>query len=691
MSVSSPPVGEKGSVDPQSGGLLAWSQFVDDREYVPELQYPASVRTYDRMLTDTQLKGLMWGSTMPIRRFRWELDPNGARPEVVDALANDLALPIIGSDPRPALRRKGRFSHDTHLQAALRALSFGHYFFEQVGEVRDDGLWHLKKLAPRPPRTIEQIDTERDGGLKSVKQALGMKSVEIPVSRLVAYIWDMEGGQWSGTSMLRSCFRNWLIKDRLMRVDAIAHERSGAGMPVATAPPGATGEQLTQLAEMAREFRVTEEGGGAVPHGTDFKLLGVTGSTSDPVASMRFHNEEMSRAFLMMFMQLGSTETGSRALGSEFIQFFSYAQEGIADWYRDVTNEHVIEDWVDWNYGPDEQQPLLVYKRNEIEELSAADLKMLIDSGALQVDEELEAGIRQRYKLPEKAEASPQSPPSRGAEARRSDSAVAADATPSAPLPLPGRELRRQPYDHEVKAAVDFAAIDQGLTGSIEQLSNEVSLYQRAQIDELHDLIVEAEDDLGTLAELQAAPVAAAAIFAAMQRAADMGIDQAAGEATRQGVQNVDRPGVDELAPALLSRAEAVDTVLARSISEAASRKALALTGGALIAAQVAAQVQAHLSGLTGAFLTDQLGGAVVTAMNGGRKLVMARNKPQRIYASELLDANTCEDCVATDGTEYESLSEAEIDYPTGGNANCQGGPRCRGTVVAQYDTVGVS
>ena len=73
---------------------------------------------------------------------------------------------------------------------------------------------------------------------------LGLQSAEIHVDRLVAYVNDQEGSNWIGTSYLRSLFKHWVRKDRLLRVDAINAERHGAGMPLAYAPPNATKDLL---------------------------------------------------------------------------------------------------------------------------------------------------------------------------------------------------------------------------------------------------------------------------------------------------------------------------------------------------------------------------------------------------------------------------------------------------------------
>ena len=54
-----------------------------------------------------------------------------------------------------------------------------------------------------------------------------------------------------------------------------------------------------------------------------------------------------------------------------------------------------------------------------------------------------------------------------------------------------------------------------------------------------------------------------------------------------------------------------------------------------------------------------------------------------RYYSSELLDRNTCTPCGDVDGTEYSTVDAALADYPLGQYVRCEGGARCRGTLVA--------
>lgn len=390
-----------------------WRMFIDEMEFVPELVYPTSINTFQVMRTDTQLAALFYGTTLPIRRYRWMIDPNGASEETVVGVSEDLNLPIKGQDEKPRGRMKRRFVHDKHLNDALLALIYGHYGFEQVGEIVN-GKWRLRKLAVRHPRTISTINVAEDGGLVSIQQYGSKRSMgssmtflqpEVPVDRLVWYPWDMEGMNWIGRSMFRDCFKNWIIKDRLLRIDAINHERAG-GIIIPVAPPGSTWDETQELAAMSQAFRIGDSAGGALPPGSDLQF--VRGTGSGVVESIKYHDQSMARRFLMMFIELGQSETGSRALGQEFIDYVALGQESVANWYCDITNEHVIEDWVDWNEGEEaEYAPRIVYEKREDDAFGVTELVQLIDSGALVVDGELEDWLRGRYNLPDKEAGAP--------------------------------------------------------------------------------------------------------------------------------------------------------------------------------------------------------------------------------------------------------------------------------------------
>jgi hypothetical protein len=80
---------------------------------------------------------------------------------------------------------------------------------------------------------------------------------------------------------------------------------------------------------------------------------------------------------------------------------------------------------------------------------------------------------------------------------------------------------------------------------------------------------------------------------------------------------------------------------------------------------------------------------AINTAHGQGRHETIAPLQPTEIYASELLDGETCDACEKVDGKEYDTMADALIEYETGGYGACKGGSRCRGTLVSVYGYAG--
>jgi hypothetical protein len=406
------PTRELGYINPNAG----WWQLPLD-EATPELRWPASITIYDQMRRqDAQITSVLRAVTLPIRRTAWRIDPGDARPEVVEFVATDLGLPINGQETmaRP-LRTRGRFSWKHHLRNSLLMLVFGHMFFEQVYRLDTGGKARLHKLAPRMPKSISAINVAADGGLESIEQFAPVSSqsgpfIKIPVERLVAYVHEREGGNWLGQSILRSAYKNWLIKDRLLRTQAQTIDRNGMGVPLYI---GAEGESnLDAGTKLAQGWRAGDNSGAGIPHGANLVLRGVEGDLPDADKPIRYHDEQIARAVLAHFLNLG-TQTGSWALGTTFADFFIFSLQTLAEDLADVTNQHVVEDLVDINFGEDEPAPLVIFDEiGSKHSATAQAIKMLIDAGAVFPDPALEEFIRTAYGLPEREEgAGPAVPP----------------------------------------------------------------------------------------------------------------------------------------------------------------------------------------------------------------------------------------------------------------------------------------
>jgi hypothetical protein len=402
----------------------------DETETTPELQWPQSVTVYDQMRRqDAQVASVLRAVTLPVRRTPWRIDPAGAKVRVAQFIADELGLPVVGKNPKPVPRTRDRFSWSEHLQQALLMLPFGHMFFEQVYRVDPaDGRAHLRKLGPRMPRTIAEVKVAPDGGLIYIKQwppPAGRSQDPIPVNRLVAYVHDKEGGNWLGQSLLRPAYKHWLIKDRLLRVQAQTVERNGMGVPLYQ---GAEGElDLSAGLSMSKSWRAGESSGSAIPFGAQMRLLGVEGTLPDADTPIRYHDEQIARAVLAHFLNLG-TQTGSWALGTTFADFFTLSLQTLAQQIADVATQHIVEDLVDINFGPTEPAPRVVFDEiGSRQAATAAALKALHDAGLVIPDEQLEQAIRQQYGLPPADIAT-----------RTAPSAPAVPANPAVQPPIPG-------------------------------------------------------------------------------------------------------------------------------------------------------------------------------------------------------------------------------------------------------------
>lgn len=676
---------EVGTVGPEAdrGGFLM--DLSDD--LIADLIWPLSVATYSRMRRDPKVQEVLQAVTLPVRKARWSLDPNGARPEIVQLVAQDLGLPVLGSDEQqPIGRLRDRFSWSEHLRLALLKLVYGHMPFEQVYRLTPSGPGgsmqaRLRKLAPRLPKTIAEIKVAPDGGLDGIVQhdaprGRDGKPVVLTVDRLVWYAHDREGAAWQGRSVLHAAYRPWRLKDEAERVWATSLRRNGIGQPVYH---GAQGEvDLAKGREMARRARVSEVSGAAVPFGADLRFEGVRGTLPDHHEFVRTQDEHIASALGGAFLNVPGAANGSRALAGSLIDFFLLAEQTLADDVIDVATSHIVEDLVDLNFGTDEQAPrVTVEEVGTDNRVTAEALKLLLDAGAVTPDDELEDYVRRTlYRLPGRTTPRPTATPAPVAAGARSRSRQVRAAVG-----------RREPSPDEEDAQVDFDALHEQWQTRLDDLLSTWTTHRAVQVDELLEELRTVLDggDLAAVGTLTApSGPGAVALIEVMEDLGQAAAAEALAEATRQGVT---LPDLTLPVGIFDERAGAVDQLLARSLGDVAARQALLRYTDGIDVDQVVNEVRGHIDGLSETWLREQLGGALTAAQNHARFEVMSSGPVRKVIASELLDGATCDACAAVDGREYSTVAAGVKDYPTGGHKDCAGGPRCRGTLVAIYVT----
>jgi hypothetical protein len=675
------------------------------------------------MRHDPVLASVLAAYTLPIIKTSWHVDPRGAAAKTTKLCADSLGLPILGRDAKPGpVRRRGVQWLD-HLRTALGMLTYGHAVFEPLYDL-SSGQAVLASLGERPQLSIAEIEVDDQGDLVSATQYGDVTKPNpdgIPAARLLWYCRNREGANWAGLSALRHAYGAWLLKQEALRVNATGHRRFAAGTPTVEWESGSqpTEAQRAAALQVAQSVRVGDTAGVNMPPGARLVIQGVQGTYPDALPTIRYYDEQMARGALASMLDLGSTATGSRALGQTFADLLQMAQQATADLIAETATQLCVR-LTDFNAGEDAPSPAVVPGDLTVDEQTLAQsVAALIAQGAITPDEDTEAWLRDVYGAPaKKADPNPApTPPAGGTEPpappagppdqqgtpapatktaarhphhhQHGHPVTAADATD----PTPGR---RDLTPEEEAAGLDPEAVD---TAHGEVLAALLAAWAAVQSEQQDSLLAQIAA-AGTLAALAAITIdttsAADIIGAAMLEAADRGAQLAVGEAAHQGL-TIDVPPVD--ATVVQDRADALAAVMGQATASAAAQEAVRLAGTGIPMADVADGVSGYLATLSPAWVEGQLGAAVQDGIVVGRESVFeageALGATARFFSSEILDGATCrargpEDgprCWEIDGTEYESLAEARRDYPTGQYRRCLGRWRCRGMVFVTWDT----
>ncbi|WP_018119410.1 phage portal protein family protein [Corynebacterium mastitidis] len=374
-----------------------------------DLQWPRSIRAYSKMAReDSQVKSVLKAIIQPVARTSWRLDPNGAAPEVVQMIAEDLNLQVTGEDmDNPVVRTPRRASWSRHLRRALKTmLVYGHSYFETVWEDADeteDKRTHLRKLAPRHPETLTKINVADDGGLISIEQAgVGAAGpVVIPVSELLAYVTDDDRDEWVGESTLRAAYKHWRLKDEFLRLEQIVLDRNGMGVPVMRTAPMAEQEDLDRASEIVEGVRSGEHSGVAIKDGEALDIKGVSGQLVSPRDAIAYHDSQIARTALAHALNLEG-KGGSYSLASVQMDLFFQGLNEIAQQMADTANQYLVREMV-VRYCGDEVGPFPMITFDTIDArttLTSNDLAALKNAGLIFADPRLEAHLRRLYELP---------------------------------------------------------------------------------------------------------------------------------------------------------------------------------------------------------------------------------------------------------------------------------------------------
>lgn len=367
--------------------------YIQNEEYNDDLKGTKRVKVFNQMrLGDATVQAALRVVKLPILKANWMIEP--ASEEKIDQEVADFVEEQLFDQPTRTWQEM--------LQNILLYLDFGVMPFEIVWDFLEDDKIGLRKLSPRFPDTIERWRTEN--GENGVTQTTTKGTFSIPIDKMIIFVNQKEGDNWEGISLLRPAYKHWYIKDALYKIDAMATERQGLGIPYAKIPPGQRDSEKDQLEEILQNMRANEKGYVMFPENWDVGIMEMKGgSIKNPVQMINHHDRQIMKNVLAQFLELGSQgSSGSWSLSRDHSQLFIQSIEAVADYVVDVMDRYLIRKIVDYNFSV-EQYPKLSYGTIGSIDLNnwTTALQRALQTGALIPDEAIQRHTRSLFDLPE--------------------------------------------------------------------------------------------------------------------------------------------------------------------------------------------------------------------------------------------------------------------------------------------------
>lgn len=712
-------------------GTLNFAGYLTDLDEYNDLFMvnQTAMKTFNQMrFGDPRVFSLLTALGLPIESARWDVTPpdSDVKPlekEAADLIRQNLFGGLEYTSPSGATVSQ---SWGEVLKHALLMLPFGSSCAEEIYAI-DGPTVRLARFAPRMPQTYWRWHVDDDGETLLMLEQIAYRGSnlqfwKIPADKLTIFTFQREGAYFAGRSMLRPVYSPWFYLTQLQNIEAIAAERNGMGIPVLKHAPNASAEDRKLGNQWVTQIAANESVGLGLPNGSDFKLVGVEGRTFDVAASVKRHGQEITRAGLASFLDLGTTETGARSVGDTLSNFFYLAEQTLADQICWGFMTGPIRRLTDLNYPGKFGRGKLRYPKLTASNVQSRSIVAVIEyldkvvsSGVVRPDDALESKVRQDLGFPAYD-------PKTGRLAGQAKVTERVDTAgpAAAPAHTPGAS---QP----AAAPSQAAALQQQVSADAKQMSAAYTPWRQPRGPETHIALSDVVDHLdgGKTAIASALRRAKKPMLAALGKKLASAAPGAAhqvslapdhelaaevkahldgvyrfGRATVQHEQASQRAGHQPGQPqtekvtasAVMLDAGAGDQVslLADTTVSQFQNSLGARAAAAAIAAKrknqpVTPAVDAVSDDPDG-WVDRTAGEGVNGAMANGRQdgFDAVRDQIDHFVYSALLDANTCGDCGDADGKEG-----GEGDIPAVPNPNCQGGDQCRCMWVAVFKDEG--
>ncbi|MBA2741322.1 MAG: hypothetical protein H0U46_04865 [Actinobacteria bacterium] len=325
---------------------------------------------------DAWVRAILWLYKLPIRNATHEVVARDEGKDPIDrAVARACEWQFGLGDHVGRLSQ----SHDEWLTQRLLCLDWG-AVLEEIIWASELEFWREDPDKPeqRPMRSIARMGLRRPSTIKEIKWDAESAAITrvfqdlpnvpesgIPGEKIAHYSIERDGEtDWMGTSLLRAMYQPWRLKKAVTTSSAIAWDRWASGLPEIRYPKSGGTRDEERAQRIAQNLRTHEKGyvafAGPEISPTETEGWGLkihTGDAKDPTNLLRHYDSQMAAAALVMFSQLGITETGSRAVGETIAEPYYLSVSAVAKQIALDSQRDVIRRFVDVNFGKEIETP----------------------------------------------------------------------------------------------------------------------------------------------------------------------------------------------------------------------------------------------------------------------------------------------------------------------------------------------
>jgi hypothetical protein len=265
---------------------------------------------------------------------------------------------------------------------------------------------YLRKLAHILARSVYSFQIAETGDLTNIVQwvfnGATYRRVEIPPEKPLLWTYNRQGDDYWGVPPTRHCFKAWTFKQQIERLNLLHIDKFGVGTVAITEGEGWGEADRKKAAAFAAAWRSTDRNYILVPQGGQVQILADEGKTTMSILEwVKYYNLQIAKTFLTQGTELGSTETGARALGETFLEQLGGIVQADCEDLASLINNRLIIPLVQWNFGPQKAYPAFApSQRVHLGGGIAQMLQQLIAAGAVHPRPEDEAFLRDAFGMP---------------------------------------------------------------------------------------------------------------------------------------------------------------------------------------------------------------------------------------------------------------------------------------------------